>query len=211
MSSLQEDELLMLSYQRGDSSAFDSLYHRHKDSLMRYLVMRTEGKSVAEELFQEIWLSLINSRERYEAKAKFASYLFSIAHNKLVDYYRHKEKHTNTFQPVENDDDFTDSSMASHESLHQERQITLLKRSIAELPDDQRDTFLLKVEAGLSVQEIADITGSSFESTKSRLRYSFSKLKKGLAVVAVLLLILIFPNWHASYMAEAHKAGGWIE
>src|SRR5215510_948590 len=82
------DEELMLAYRAGDAAAFDILYMRHKGAVFRYLRRQTGTASVAEELFQDIWLRLIDARLNYEPRAKFTTWLFSIAHNRLMDHFR---------------------------------------------------------------------------------------------------------------------------
>ena len=82
------DETLMLRYRDGDAGAFEHLYARHKGSLYRYLLRQCGQPAVAEELFQDIWLKLIAARGGYAVQAKFSTWLYRIAHNRLVDHYR---------------------------------------------------------------------------------------------------------------------------
>src|SRR5260221_6228307 len=82
------DEALMLRYCEGDADAFAVLYGRHKGSLYRYFLRQCDGAAVAEELFQDVWFNLIRARTQYTVQAKFSTYLYRLAHNRLVDYYR---------------------------------------------------------------------------------------------------------------------------
>jgi len=84
------DEQLMEHYRDGDAGAFDALYHRHKGGLYRYLFRQCKDKGVAEELFQDVWSNIIRSRERYQPSAKFTTFLYQVAHNRLVDYIRQR-------------------------------------------------------------------------------------------------------------------------
>src|SRR3989338_1153469 len=88
MNKTQSDEELMLGYRNGDAAAFEVLYIRHKGALYRYLLRQCRVAVVAEELLQDVWLNLVRARERYEVKAKFTTYLFRLAPNRLIDYYR---------------------------------------------------------------------------------------------------------------------------
>src|ERR1035438_8577871 len=88
MQSLDEDARLMLRYRDGDADAFLALYARHKGPLYRYLLRQVRNAGAAADVFQEVWSRLVATRARYEARAKFATYLFHIAHNCTVDFFR---------------------------------------------------------------------------------------------------------------------------
>src|SRR5476651_1100218 len=82
------DERLMLDWRAGDAAAFESLYGRHKGGVLRYLLRQTGKREWAEELFQDVWLKVVNARAGYEARARFGAWLYSIAHNRLMDHFR---------------------------------------------------------------------------------------------------------------------------
>ena len=82
------DEQLMLAYQRGDAAAFDQLYRRHKGALYRFLLYSVRERALAEEFFQEIWMRVIEARGRYQSRAKFTTWLYTVAHHRLVDHWR---------------------------------------------------------------------------------------------------------------------------
>src|SRR6202161_4916954 len=88
MQSLDEDATLMVRYRDGDARAFAALYARHKGPLYRYLLRQVRNAGAAADLFQEVWSRLVATRSRYEARAKFATYLFHIAHNCTMDFFR---------------------------------------------------------------------------------------------------------------------------
>src|SRR3989475_2324119 len=79
------DEELMLRYGRGDARAFGLLYRRHRLPLYRFLLRQLGHVESAEELVQDLWLRVVNSRGRYQARAKFTSWGYAIAHNRLMD------------------------------------------------------------------------------------------------------------------------------
>src|SRR3972149_3712187 len=82
------DEQLMTAYRDGDAGAFEKLYLRHKGPLFRFVLRGVYQRSVAEELFQEIWMRVSEARERYAPEARFTTWLYTIAHNRLVDHWR---------------------------------------------------------------------------------------------------------------------------
>ena len=173
------DEQLMLSYREGGAAAFEELYRRHKGALYRFVLRSVRERSLAEELFQEIWMRVIEARERYEPQAKFTTWLYTIAHNRIVDHWRKKG-----LQLVSLDDSVdppASPGFGSEEILAGKQGLERFARALEALPPAQRAAFLLHEEAGMSVAEIARATGANEEAAKSRLRYALSKLKEALA------------------------------
>jgi RNA polymerase sigma-70 factor (ECF subfamily) len=82
------DEDLMLDYAAGDAAAFDTLYERHKGGVYRYLVRQCGNAGTADELFQDVWMNVIRSRATYVPSAKFTTWLYRIAHHRLIDHWR---------------------------------------------------------------------------------------------------------------------------
>ena len=171
------DEQLMTAYRDGDAGAFDALYARHKGPLFRYVLrgVRSRSRAVAEELYQEIWIRVIEARTRYAPTARFATWLYAIAHNRMVDYWRHKEL-SEAPEPEEEPPAGPDADPAHQAQARQA--LGRVAKALADLPRAQREAFLLHEEAGMSVREIADATQSDAEAVKSRLRYAFAKLKE---------------------------------
>src|ERR1043165_4566844 len=85
------DEALMERYRDGDAAAFDLLYARHKGGLFRYILRQCGNRDAALELFQEVWMNLVKARLSYTVQAKFSTYLYRLAHNRVVDFYRSRE------------------------------------------------------------------------------------------------------------------------
>ena len=165
----------MQRYARGDAQAFDMLYARHGDALYRYLLRGTNDRDLAAELFQDIWLRLIDARKRYRPDARFATYLFSIAHNRLVDYYRRKR-----IAPQLVDEPAAPAADAPDLRADRQQQAERLMAAIAALPFEQREAILLKEERDFSLADIARITDVPRETVKSRLRYALAKLREEL-------------------------------
>ena len=78
------DEELMLAYRHGDAGAFEILYTRHRGALFRFVLRGVADRGVAEELYQDVWMRVIEARSRYTAQARFTTWLYTIAHNLLV-------------------------------------------------------------------------------------------------------------------------------
>jgi len=169
------DDQLMLAYRRGDKRAFDALYTKYKNPLHGYLYRHCNSETQTAELFQDVWVRVIASSSRFEGKGRFRSWIFTLAHNCLVDFYRKNEKqqqHTTYEESAGGngpDDEAGDRELRS-----------ALDKSLRRLPLDQRQAFCLREEQGFSIKEIAVIQNVSAEAAKSRLRYAYKKLKESM-------------------------------
>ena len=170
-----EDSALMLRYCDGDADAFDALYRRHNDALYRYLLRLCQNRSTAEDVFQEVWGKIVKARNSYRPTAKFTTFMYRVAHNCFIDHIRRNKRHAGAtgLEPELHAADDESLELTTERSLARER----LAAAIQTLPDEQRDAFLLHEEAGLSVDDIAKVTGSNRETAKSRLRYAVKKLR----------------------------------
>jgi RNA polymerase sigma-70 factor (ECF subfamily) len=176
------DADLMWRYGKGDAAAFESLYARHKGAVYRYFLRQCRQAALADELFQEAWLKVVRAREAYRPEAKFATWLFAIAHNVLMDNFR---RHAITVVDGEAAEaELDNAESAPHEQperqLERKRRIEKLLGLIDGLPALQREAFLMHEEAELSLAEIAAATGANEETVKSRLRYALLKLRAGM-------------------------------
>ena len=172
----------MLMYRDGDANAFDLLYTRHKGALFRYCLRHCRQRSVAEETFQDVWMRVIGARERYEARAKFTTWLYRIAHNRVIDGYR--SDNSGRIQSLDGDESEVEPAASPldepQRQASSQQQAAQLRALLAALPAEQRDVFLLHEETGLSLEAIAEISGVGRETAKSRLRYALSKLRAAL-------------------------------
>jgi len=182
-----EDAHLMLAYARGEMRSFETLYSRHRAALYRYLVRQARDTEIANDLFQEVWSRVIVNRARYEPRAKFRTFLFTLAHNCFIDHCR-RQKSRPQGLGIEDADaaDMLTADDASRPDFELERNESSrrYRAALATLPPEQRDVYLLHEESDLSLEEIAHVTGVGAETAKSRLRYAVGKLKAALAVAA---------------------------
>jgi RNA polymerase sigma-70 factor (ECF subfamily) len=179
------DEALMIAYRDGDAGAFERLYRRHRGGLFRFLLRQCGGAAVAEELFQDVWMNLIRARQRYVPQARFATYLYHVAHNRLIDHFRRNVHRPSA--PEREDDEVdpveliaADPREAPEAQLQTKARIERFSYLLSELPSVQREAFVMHEEGGLSIEEIAQATGVNPETAKSRLRYAVAKLRRGL-------------------------------
>jgi len=183
----------MRAYGDGDARAFEALYGRHRAATYRYFLRHADGHSAtADELHQDLWLKVIGARERYETQAKFSTWLYTLARHRMVDHWR--SRHGISLASLEDEATVTqaEESVAasrdgSEDPLHATIDAQARRRLFAALgtvPALQRDAFLLHVEGGLSLEEIASLTAASGETVKSRLRYAYRRLRAALEDMA---------------------------
>ena len=165
----------MLAYRDGDAGAFETLYARHRGALYRFVLRSLKDRALAEELFQEAWTRVIEARERYAPSARFKTWLYTIAHNLLVDHWRRKG-----LTLVESDEEPLSSDNPASQAEAREGLARFLQ-ALESLPPVQREAFLLHEESGMSVAEIATATGTNEEAAKSRLRYALMKLRNAVS------------------------------
>lgn len=176
----------MLRFGRGDGAAFELLYRRHESRVYRYLLRNLRNEAGANDLMQEVWFAVARNAAAYKPTAKFTTWVFTIAHNRMIDMIRAGGRLQSLDAPDSAGGE--GSSLldnlaidAKHEPLavvQSEDEAAALLKAVAQLPPEQRSAFLLQAEGELSVEEIAAATGSSFETVKSRLRYARAKLRQ---------------------------------
>lgn len=180
------DATLMQRYARGDVGAFDTLYGRHALAVWRFVFRSVKVQAVADDLLQDVWFAVARNAGRYEARARFRTWLFTLAHHRLVDHLRTTRQHASLDAPTDNDDRsladtlMADSGFGPLRQLQSREQAAALIAAVERLPQEQRQAFLLQAEGDLSVQEIAEATGVNFETAKSRLRYARASLRQQL-------------------------------
>lgn len=180
------DESLMLRYAAGDIAAFDALYARHELGVWRYVFRSVRVQAVADDLLQDVWFAVARSAPTYTVSARFKTWLFTMAHNRLVDHFRSARHHVSLDaggdedSPGIGDTLAADSGFGPLRRLESSEQAAALIAAVERLPREQREAFLLQAEAGLSVDEIAAATGVNFETAKSRLRYARNSLRQQL-------------------------------
>jgi len=178
------DEACMQRYRRGDDQAFRLLYQRYREKLHRYVLRLSTRESEAEEVFQEVWIAVIRSRDSYDSSASFATWLFSIAHRRAADRWRALSRHAP--DGLNATDDLDDAlplsandAIATPEREWQSQSLgEALLDAIGKLPLPQREAFLMKAEGELSLDDIALATGANRETVKSRLRYAQKRLRE---------------------------------
>ena len=176
----------MLRYAAGDMAAFDTLYGRHEMGVWRFVLRSVRDPALADDLLQDVWFAVVRHAATYQPTARFKTWLFTMAHNRVVDHFRTARNHVSLDGDADGgagalgDRLAADSGFGPVRQLQSREQAAALIEAVEQLPPEQREAFLLQAEAGMAVQEIAHTTGVSFETAKSRLRYARTFLRRRL-------------------------------
>jgi RNA polymerase sigma factor (sigma-70 family) len=183
----------MQRYAQGEVAAFESLLKRHETALWRFIVQSLKDAAAAEDVAQDTWITVMQQAARYVENAaaqgqsaQFRTWLFTLARSRTIDHLRRKKPEVSTEDFSDSQNNWlhaqaADSGFGPLRQLEGREQARALLQALDELPQEQREAFLLQAEGGLSVEEIAASCQVSFETAKSRLRYARSKLKAVLA------------------------------
>ena len=176
------------SCQRGHLEDFDPLYLQHVDAVYRYLHRRTLQKEVAEDLTSTVFLKALESIRAFDAsKGVFRAWLYRIARNSLIDFYRSSARKTISIENVWDLPGEDITSLAAEHSIDAAK----LHEAMKSLTSDQREIVMLRMWEGLSYAEIAEVTGKTEGNAKVIFSRAITDLRTKLPA---LLLLLLFPH-----------------
>jgi len=185
--SASSDEELLCAYRDGDMEAFKTLFHRYRGPLFNFLLRRVRDRGRAEEIYQDTWSKVIERCAEFRGDAKFSTWLYTIARNACVDHQRKMkfrrhasldEAQGSASRPMVErlaNPGLAPDQLALGEALRER-----IARAVEELPEEQREVFLLRQLQGLGFKEVAEVLGVPVNTVKSRMRYALERLQLGL-------------------------------
>jgi len=185
------DEELLAEFQQGDAGAFERLLRRHRSPLYTFFVRVLGDRAKAEDLAQETFLRIVKGSAAWEHRARFHTWLYTIARNLCIDaarrdrFRRAESLDTQEGEEGPRIDAVPSGSAGPDRQADSARLRPLLRRALLALPAEQREVFVLREQAGLPFKEIAELVGANENTVKSRMRYALSGLRKALAEVGV--------------------------
>ncbi len=189
------DEQLMARFQRGELRAFEELLERHRGGVFRFILRFVGQRETAEDLLQEVFLRLVAKKLSFAQRAKFTTWLYTIARNQCIDHLR-RARHRKTASldqalnpgaegEVRLMDRIPAKAKGTDQQAHEHRLRKNISQAVGELSDEQREVFLMREEGGLAFDEIAGIVGAPLNTVKSRMRYALRALKTNLQAQGV--------------------------
>lgn len=174
------DEALLRAYRAGEEQAFELLLDRYRRPLFNFVLRSVRDRGRAEELYQDVWMRVIERCDEFRGDAKFSTWLYTIARNRCVDHQRKMvfRRHASLDamgERVPNPGPPTDR-LAVRRTLQ-----ARIAEAVEGLPEEQREVFLMRQVQGLAFKEIAEVVGVSANTVKSRMRYALERLQHGLS------------------------------
>jgi len=178
----QPDIQWIQDYKKGNVAALGQLVEHYRKPLYSFIYNMLQGRGDAEEIFQEVWLRAIKNLHKYHEK-NFIGWLFRIAHNLFIDRIR---KESRFVQPGGDLNSENEPSPMERFPARDPRPDQLLanadlgiriKHALSELPEDQREVFMMRTEADISFKDIAKIQGITLNTALSRMHYALQKLR----------------------------------
>lgn len=179
----QPDEVLVSMYAQGEDLAFDELLRRYKQKLYNYIYQVVQNREVAEDIFQDTFTKVIvNIRQnRYQEMGRFVGFIFRVAHNLIIDYYR-QEQLANTLTDgdagydIFNNQELSDPSF--EDRIAETQIMSDVRRLIRFLPANQQEIVQMRYYQNKSFKEIADILGVSINTALGRIHYAIINMRK---------------------------------
>jgi RNA polymerase sigma-70 factor, ECF subfamily len=192
--STRPDSELIAEFRRGRTAAFDLLVRRYEQPLFGFLMNLVQDEALANDLFQDTFVRIIERIDSYEESGKFRSWLFQVARNLAMDVLRRRQLERGIFSasaeqngehPVNAPEEGIANQLFNPDTVLENTELRVrLTRAIAELPDDQREVLTLRLLSGITFREIAEITHTSINTITGRMRYATEKLRISLSEYA---------------------------
>lgn len=185
MGAKRTDEDLMVSFQKGETKAFEDLIKRHRNGVYNFIYRFFGNRETAEEVFQEVFIKVYRAADRYSPNGKFTTWLYTITRNQCVDTYRRRRIREALSLDSKNEETGTSigDTVASKDTpqdiLSSAREIEeVLGIALKKINAEQREVFLLREKEGFKFEEIAQMTGVSVNTVKSRMRYALEGMRR---------------------------------
>ncbi len=180
MSDKSDEELVNLYTKTGNENAFNEIVSRYANKIYGFALRITRNSSDAEEVFQEVFLTLTKKLDTFRGESKFSSWLYRVTVNASYMYLRSQKKHESNislenYYPYDEKGTLMGRVMEKDWSsrpdiiIFSNEALKIIDKSINELPESYRTVFHLRDVEGLSNEEVADILEISIPAVKSRL------------------------------------------
>jgi RNA polymerase sigma-70 factor (ECF subfamily) len=172
-----EEQLLIKNSVLGNENSFAMLIKIYRKRLYSYFMKNCLNRSAADDLFQETIFKVWKNLDKYNEQNKFSGWLFSIAHNVLIDWFR-----KNKNNPVNNnlDEMMIDSNYNLIDSIETKELSEIINKKIDLLSTKQKRVFLLRQHSGMTFKEISELTGDSINTVLSHMNYAVKKIRSSL-------------------------------
>lgn len=177
-----DDAALVNSYISGNEAALETLIKRHQSRIFGFIYSKVGDRDLADDIFQDTFIKVIRTLKSnaYNEEGKFLPWVMRIAHNLIVDHFRHNKKMP-LYRETEEFSIFsimTDDSLTIENKLISDQVTKDLRQIVEELPDDQKEVLMMRLYQDMSFKEISEATGVSINTALGRMRYAVINLRK---------------------------------
>jgi RNA polymerase sigma-70 factor, ECF subfamily len=167
-----EASAIALGLRRRDPDLLDRLIEQYQHRLLRYLVYLVGNRDLAEDLFQETWIRVLERGHQYDGRHEFSTWLYAVARNLTIDYLR--KKTPVSLDGLMEDEDHAalepaDTCPSAWKLVQQHEQAERINAALVRIPAEYREAIVLRFQDGLALEEIAVVTGAPLGTVKSRL------------------------------------------
>lgn len=185
------DEELLRQFIEGDAAAFEVILRRYERPLFNFILRSVRDPQGAAELLQEVFLKVIENSSNFQGTSKFSTWLYALARNLCIDNSRKMvfRRHASLDTPARSEDAEGATWLdriegrergADREVIGQDLQVRIAA-AIDELPEEQREVFLMRELQNMAFKDIAEVIGVPENTVKSRMRYALERLQRALA------------------------------
>lgn len=177
-----DDASLVNSYISGNEAALEPLIKRHQSRIFGFIYSKVGDRDLADDIFQDTFIKVIRTLKSnaYNEEGKFLPWVMRIAHNLIVDHFRHNKKMP-MYRETEEFSIFsimTDDAISIENKLISDQVTKDLHQLVEELPADQKEVLMMRLYQDMSFKEISEVTGVSINTALGRMRYAVINLRK---------------------------------
>lgn len=172
----EKDEYLIERYRNGDEDAFRKLLYKYKVPIFTYILRMVKNKTIAEDIFQDVWIKIINILPKYREEGKFNSLIFKVAFSKCTDYLRKNKKEIKLHKSFSDPSDPIDLQ----KEIEKKDLLTHINNAVENLSIEQREVFLLRQYSNLTFKEISKILNLPLGTVLSRMHLAMLSLRESL-------------------------------
>ncbi|MGB0524749.1 MAG: RNA polymerase sigma factor [Flammeovirgaceae bacterium] len=170
------DEQLLNAFNSGETRALDELYKRHYPKVLQHCLSFTKDTDEAYDLAQEVLLKALSKLGNFNEQARFSTWLYAIAHNYCVDWFR--KSRNQYFQRLDDSFDLVDEVDEEEDLLETEKNSQKVLLLLSSLPEQDKQLLILKYEKGYSIKQLQELFGLSSSAVKMRLKRAKLKISQ---------------------------------
>ena len=178
-----EASVIARGLRRRDPDLLDRLIEQYQHRLLRYLIHLSGNRELAEDLFQETWIRVMERGHQYDGRREFSSWLYAVARNLTIDYLRRKSP-VSLDGLMENEDrapyEPADPRPSAWDEVAQSQETERINAALAGIPAECREAIVLRFQDELALEEMAAVTGAPLGTVKSRLYRGLNMLMRPL-------------------------------